>query len=508
MNPVRLRPFPGGLPLDGHKSESTRLPLLEAALPARLVFPLQGRHDSGLRPLVRPGERVRQGQPLTCGDDPRNPPVHASTSGSVRAIESLPLPCPSGSTGPCIVLDSDGEDEAVDYQGLADYRACPPEALRQRIHRAGIVGLGGAGFPTAVKADPHACIDTLILNGAECEPYISCDDTLLRRNPREVLEGARILRHLLGAQHCLVAVEADMPEALAALQAALNDATDIRIAAVPVLYPTGGERQLIRVLTGREVPSGGLPADIGVVCQNVATAQAVHAAVVHGRPLLERIVTVTGSGVRQPRNLLARIGTPIAGLIRQCGGYTNEAERLILGGPMMGFSLATDEVPLVKTANCILVAGRGEFGAGGETRPCIRCGACAEACPAGLLPQQLHWYGRAGQWQRVEEYRLAACIECGCCDLVCPSHIPLTRQFRTAKDKLAELERERQAADHARMRFEARRERLQKEQQERAEQARRRKENLDKIAAPEIRKAVERARAKRAGTVIDSGNDP
>jgi electron transport complex protein RnfC len=267
---------------------------------------------------------------------------------------------------------------------------------------------------------------------------------------------------------------------------------------VPAIYPTGGEKQLIRVLTGREVPRGGLPADIGVICQNVATAHAVHAAVVLGRPLLSRLVTVAGRGTRQPRNLLARIGTPIAELIRQCGGYSGEEERLIQGGPLMGHTLTTDAVPLLKTSNCILVAGRGELGVPRATRPCIRCGYCADVCPARLLPQQLHWFGRAGQWPKVAEYRVTDCIECACCDLVCPSHIPLTRQFRDFKDKLAELEAERQAAEHARMRYEARRERKLQEQRELAEQSRRRKESLGKVATPEIRRAVERAKAKRS----------
>jgi electron transport complex protein RnfC len=501
MNPFKLWNFHGGLHLDGHKQESTRLPLQTARVPERLIFPLQQRGGANARPLVAPGDRVLKGQVIAHDEDLRNPPIHASGSGVVTTIESRPLPHPSGLADLCIVIDTDGEDAETERQDLADYRQCSPEELRQRIHDAGIVGLGGAAFPTSIKIAPgQRRVDTLILNGAECEPYITCDDSLLRHYAREVLEGAQVLRHILDAERGLLALENDMPEAIAAVEQAQREGRfeGIDIARVPAIYPTGGERQLIRVLTGREVPSRGLPADIGVICQNVGTAAAVYAAVVRGTPLLSRIVTVTGRGVRQPRNLLARIGTPIADLVEQCGGYTDEAERLILGGPMMGFALPRDDLPIVKSANCILVAGRGEFV--GETRalPCIRCGACAEVCPVNLLPQQLYWYSRSDQLERASEYQLFDCIECGCCDVVCPSHIPLVRHFRAAKGKAIAKQREREKAEQARLRFEAREARKTQEQRERAEAARRKKENLDKAAAPEIRQAIERARQKRA----------
>jgi electron transport complex protein RnfC len=501
MSLFRLWNFHGGLELPGHKEESTRLLLRAARVPERLVFPLQQRNGRNADPQVAPGDRVLKGQLIADGDDPLNSPIHASTSGRVLSIETLPLPHPSGLADLCIVIGADGEDAAVEFEGLPDYRNCPPEELRHHIHRSGIVGLGGAAFPTAVKlATGSRPVDTLILNGTECEPYITCDDSLLRHRAAEVLRGAEILRHLLQAERVLVAIENDMPEAIAAAEKARQKTglESLALVRVPAIYPTGGEKQLIRVLTGREVPARGIPADVGVICQNVGTAAAVYRAVVRGEPLVSRIVTVTGRGVCRPRNLEVRLGTSIADLVAQCGGYTDEAERLILGGPMMGFALPRDDLPITKAANCILVAGRGETAGPKQPQPCIRCGACADACPVSLLPQQLYWYGRSDQIDRALEYRLFDCIECGCCDVVCPSHIPLVQHFRATKGKAAARQRERERADHARVRFEARQTRKEQEQRERAEAARRKKETLGKSAAPEIREAIERARQKRA----------
>jgi len=484
---LKLWAFNGGVHLDTHKEASSRAPLTHARLPQTLIYPLQQRGGREARPVVKVGQRVLKGQIIARDDHPMNPPIHAASSGVVQAIAERPLPHPSAVAAPCLIIDADGADEAVEYEGVADYTRLDPDALRVRIHEAGIVGLGGAAFPTAVKAAPgeRRPVDTLILNGAECEPYITCDDSLLRHRPADVLEGARILVHILGVSRCLLGIEDDMPEALAALRESLqaNDYPGIELVPVPAIYPTGGEKQLIQVLTGREVPAGGIPADIGVVCQNVATAAAIQRAIVHGEPLIERIVTVTGRGVAQPQNLLARIGTPLSDLIAQCGGYTPEARRLILGGPMMGLALPSDELPLVKAANCILVAGLDEVIGQKEAKACIRCGECAKACPVGLLPQQLYWYSRADDLDRTLDYQLPDCIECGCCDVVCPSHIPLVQYFRAAKSRVAARERDRQQADHARERFEARQARKEQEKREKAESARRKKELLSKVAA-------------------------
>ncbi len=475
----------GGVHLQTHKEESSLAKIKTADLPRELIYPLLLRNGQNANPLVAPGDRVLKGQVIAAGEGPMNPPLHASSSGRVRCIEPRPLPHPSGMTGTCIVIDADGADEAVEFQGVADYQQATPKELRERIHAAGIVGLGGAAFPTAVKADPGEgrAVDTLVLNGAECEPYITCDDSLLRYFPRDVLEGAKILMHILGVGRCLIGVEDDMPEAIAALEkaGAGGDYANIHVIPVPAIYPAGGEKQLIKVLTGREIPAGGIPADAGVICQNVATAAAVRGAIVTGEPLISRIVTVTGQGVRKPQNLLVRIGTPIAELVEQCGGYTESAQRLILGGPMMGVSLPSDDLPVVKAANCILVAGPGEVTGEKQAMPCIRCGECAKACPVNLLPQQLYWHCRSGALERAMDYCLSDCIECGCCDYVCPSHIPLVQYFRSTKGKVAAKDRERRQAEHARERYEVRQARKEREKMEKAESARRKKELLEKI---------------------------
>jgi electron transport complex protein RnfC len=479
----KLWPFTGGVHLPGHKQESSFAPLQVAPLPKALIYPLFMRNGQNAKLMVAVGERVLKGQ-VIAADGMMNPPVHAATSGWVRGIEQRPLPHPSGLAGECIVIDVDGLDESVEFQGSADYLAIKPADLRDKIHAAGLVGLGGAAFPTAVKINPakHLKIDTLVLNGAECEPYITCDDSLLRHFSHEVLGGANILLHILGINRCLLAVEDEMEYALAALEKAKSegDYNAITIVAVPTLYPTGGERQLVKALTGREIPSLGIPAEIGVVCQNVATAAAVHRAVIFGEPLISRIVTVTGQGVRRPQNLLARIGTPIAELVECCGGYADSARRLILGGPMMGFALPSDDLPITKAANCVLVAGEDEVACEKQAMPCIRCGACATACPVHLLPQQLYWHARADNLERVMDYQLPDCIECGCCDMVCPSHIPLVQHFRSAKSKVAAKQRERLQADHARLRYESRQGRKEREELEKSENAKRKKALLAK----------------------------
>lgn len=481
----KLWHFGGGVHLDTHKTESTGRPLRDAGLPEHLILPLQQRGTSTAKPVVAPGERALRGQVLALDENPLNPPIHASTSGIVKAIEDLPLPHPSGLPGPCLVVAVDGEDEGLAQEPMEDFRDLPAEELRRRIHEAGIVGLGGAAFPTAVKVAPGAGrrVDTLVLNGAECEPYITCDDSLMRHFPQDVLGGAEILLHILGAERCLLGIEDDMPEAIAALEAAKASGGHERIDIVPVpaVYPTGGEKQLIKVLTGREVPAGGIPADVGIVCQNVGTAAAIHRALVHGEPLTSRIVTVTGPGVRQPQNLMVRIGTPIAHLIAQCGGYTEQAQRLILGGPMMGLALPSDELPIIKAANCVLVAGTELVTGEKQALPCIRCGECAKACPVNLLPQQLYWYSRADNLDRAVEHHLSDCIECGCCDFVCPSHIPLVQYFRAAKAQVMARQRERDKAAHAKTRFEFREQRKEREKLEKAESARRKRELLERV---------------------------
>jgi electron transport complex protein RnfC len=479
-------------------------------VPKRLTLPLQQHIGKPAKPLVRVGERVLKGQLIAQPRGYISASLHASSSGIVTEIAELPVPHPSGLSAPCVVIETDGEDAWADLpEPIGDYLAADPGALRERIRWAGIVGLGGAAFPASVKLNPGYPVETLVLNGAECEPYITCDDMLMRERADTVIEGARILRHLLGTRECLIGIEDNKPEAIASMRLALAE-SDMRdctsVAVIPTLYPSGGEKQLIRILTGKEVPSHGLPAQIGVVCQNVATAAAVAEAVVGGRPMISRYVTVTGPGIAQPQNLEVRIGTEAAELIAQCGGYLGKVSRLVLGGPMMGFTLGSDAVPITKAANCLLALTPADSPNPGPALPCIRCGKCAEVCPARLLPQQLYWHARSKDLEKVQDYHLFDCIECGCCALVCPSHIPLVQYYRYAKTESWAREEEKRKAELARQRHEARQSRLDRQEQERKARLRQKAEVLqggggtarDDPKKAAIEAAVQRAAAKRA----------
>jgi electron transport complex protein RnfC len=412
-------------------------------------------------------------------------PLHAPTSGTVTQIIEQPVPHPSGLPATCIILKPDNKDEWIKLNDAEDYRHMDPSALRNRIRDAGIVGLGGAGFPSFIKLNPGArtAIDELIINAAECEPYISCDDMLMRERAVDVIQGARIMKHALQARRCLIGIEDNKPEAQDALADALAKLgiDDIDIISIPTIYPAGGEKQLIKVLTGKESPTHGLPLDIGVVCQNVATAAAVYQAVVHNKPLISRIVTLTGNGINRPGNYELLIGTPVGEWIEHSGGYHDSTNRLVMGGPMMGFTLGTDNIPIIKTSNCILALGQGESGTNKQTpMPCIRCGACMDVCPANLLPQQLYWQAFARDFDKIQDYNLFDCIECGCCSYVCPSQIPLVQYYRFAKTEIWAQERDKKKSDRARLRHEFRLDRLEREKREREERMRKKKAALKK----------------------------
>ncbi|HWP94118.1 MAG TPA: electron transport complex subunit RsxC [Gammaproteobacteria bacterium] len=497
----RLRNFPGGLALPENKEAATARPILPLPYSGELILALHQHAGEPAEPVVSAGARVLKGELLAKPSSYVSAAIHAPTSGIIRGIAERRVPHPAGRRAPCILLEPDGRDAMVDPEPVADWENADPARLRERVRDAGIVGLGGASFPSHVKLAPARPVELLILNGAECEPYISCDDMLMRERARDVVDGARIMLRALGAPRCTIAIEDNKPQAKAALRAALDAVGDERLelVLVPSIYPEGGERQLIQTLTGREVPSGGLPLDIGLVCHNVGTAAAVADAVLRGLPLIARIVTVAGGGVKEQRNVEALIGTPICDLVYACGGYTDAAERLIMGGPMMGFALQSDAIPIVKATNCILVAARDEIEVQKNPLPCIRCGECAAVCPASLLPQQLYWHARAGEWDRVVAYDLFDCIECGCCDYVCPSHIPLVSWFRHAKSEIRAQRAERARSDHARERFEARQERLQRAQAEREERLRRKQESLAADGRKaEIEAAIERAKARKS----------
>jgi len=463
---ARLFNFRGGVKPESHKNESSAAPIVKAPLPPRLVIPLRQSIRSTARCLVEPGQKVLKGEHIGEGEGPLGTSVHASTSGTVVEIASYPMAHASGLETLSVVIEPDGEDRWIDHAPF-DYRNVSRNVALAYLRNSGIVGMGGAGFPTHVKLGNGSGIDTLVINGAECEPWITCDDRLMRERAAEILSGATILRELIGARRVLVGIEDNKPEAIEAMRAAasgLNDA--LEIIAVPTLYPAGGEKQLIRVVTGIEIAQGKLGVEFGVQCFNVGTAQAVHRAIHHGEPLLSRIVTLTGN-VTHPGNYEVLLGTPVDALL-ELAGPKADTDRYIMGGPMMGIELRSLAVPVVKGTNCVISASPALFPPPPPELPCIRCGACARACPADLQPFELYWFSRAKNFGKTQEYHLFDCIECGCCAFVCPSRIPLVDYYRFAKSEIWARERDLKAADQARDRFEFRNYRQEREKEEKA----------------------------------------
>ena len=489
----------GGLRLQANKKESTAQPILEVPVPSQLILPIEQHVGQPAQPVVGIGDHVLKGQPVAEPDGELGAPIHASSSGTVVAIERWPVSRRRGDKAPCIVIECDGKDEPAPGTVDEDYKSLAPADLLLRILDGGIVGLGGAVFPTAQKLMQARTCETefLILNGVECEPYISCDDVLMRERAPAILSGAQVLMHALQLDACYVVVESDKPEAIARIGEVLADLNDSRIVLkqVPTIYPSGGEDQLVQLVTNRQVPSGGLPTDVGCIVQNVGTAAAVHDWILHNEPLISRITTISGDGVVSPVNIRARIGTPIAEVIEFAGGYTDNVKHLIIGGPMTGKSVSTDEVPLVKASNCVLAVTAAP--STGDELACVRCGDCAAVCPVQLLPQQLFWYACADDEEKLREFGLTDCIECGCCDLVCPSHIPLTADFRMAKGRIRELADEKSRADRARRRFEARNLRLEQEQHDREAELTRQKESAKRAGPAEIAEILKRKQQEK-----------
>jgi electron transport complex protein RnfC len=461
--------FHGGVKPQANKDDSTREPIAQAPLPPRLIVPLHQSIGGTPRPLVEVGSRVCKGERIGAADGNISAAVHAPTSGTVTAIAPHVMPHASGLPALCVTIEPDGEERWIERTPV-DWRALPAEEVRDILRDAGVVGLGGAVFPShlKLKSGRQGHTETLILNGAECEPFITCDDMLMRSRAATVLHGAGIMRHLLQARHVVVGIEDNKPHAISAMrEAALALGEPVEVVAVPTRYPAGGAKQLIRVLTGIEVPHGRRSTDYGVQCFNVATAGAIWRALEHGEPLLSRIVTIAGN-VEQPRNFEVLFGTPLDALLPLVQPRA-DTDRYIMGGPMMGFTLPGTTAPIVKATNCIIAASPSQFPPPPPEMPCIRCGECAKACPVDLQPFELYWFARSHNFGKCQEYALFDCIECGCCAYVCPSSIPLVDYYRFAKSEIWAREREKAAADQARNRFESRNERLEREKVEKAE---------------------------------------
>ncbi|MBL0625780.1 electron transport complex subunit RsxC [Aeromonas jandaei] len=482
--------FHGGIHPADNKLQSSQSPVEQAGLPPRLIIPVRQHAGAAGDLLVQVGDKVKKGQPLTRYARGRVVPVHASTSGTITEIANHTVAHPSGLDDLCVILTPDGEDEWGELDGKPDYWNLERGELLERIQQAGIAGLGGAVFPTHSKLDGRGQLtEILIVNGLECEPYITTDDRLMQQYADEIMDGIRVLKHLLKPKLTLIGVEDNKPDAITELTRHATD-EDVLVKTVPTKYPSGGAKQTIELLTGRQVPKGGRAVDIGIMVLNVATVFAIKRAIIDGEPLIERIVTLTGDSFKKPGNAWVRLGTPVRWLLQRFELQPEADQRVIMGGPMMGFTLPHAMVPVVKATNCLLAPTQAELPAPGPEQACIRCSACADACPASLLPQELYWYSKAKEYDKAEKLNLMDCIECGACAWVCPSEIPLVQYYKIAKDDIREARAEAEKAERAKQRFEAKQARFEREK-----------------AAREARHAEAAAQRRQAMTAAD-GEDP
>lgn len=434
---MRLPQVRGGIHPQYNKDRSGALMIRRAPIPKRLYLPLRQHAGADAIPIVNIGDKVLKGQLIAIPPSLISAPVHASSSGTVVDIAMVTAPHPSGLSAKSIIIETDGEDRWTELEIPDDPYSKSAEDLAEIVANAGIVGLGGAIFPASVKLKQGARheIKTLLVNGSECEPYLTCDDRIMREHAEEIVEGARLIRHILRAYRVVIAIENNKPEAIAAMQEASEPYGMIEVEVVPTRYPMGSAKQLIQEITGREVPAGGRSTEVGVLVHNVGTVLAIQQAIKYGRPLISRVITIAGGCVKSPRNVEALLGTPIKELFDFCGGLTKEPAKLVLGGPMMGVPLQTIDVPMIKGATGVLALADHEVPRS-ESSPCIRCGRCVNACPMGLLPLDMAAHARNDDLDGAQDYGLRDCILCGSCSYVCPAHIPLVQYFQYAKGEL------------------------------------------------------------------------
>ncbi|WP_233979445.1 electron transport complex subunit RsxC [Pectobacterium versatile] len=501
----RIWDFDGGIHPPEMKTQSSQIPLRQIPLPEQFIIPLKQHLGPEGEICVSVGDKVLRGQPLTRGKG-RTLPVHAPTSGTVNAIRQHTTAHPSGLSELSIIIVPDGDDRWCERQTFTDYRAQSIDTLLAHLHQAGIAGLGGAGFPTAAKLQGGMRgIETLIINGAECEPYITADDRLMQECAEEIIQGVEILSFLLQPKRILIGIEDNKPEAISALRLALGKRSDMQLRVIPTKYPSGGAKQLTKILTGKEVPFGKHSAAIGVLMQNVGTAFAIKRAVIDGEPLTERVVTLTGEALRQPGNVWARLGTPVRHLLKQGGFHVNKQPMVVMGGPLMGFTLPSLDVPIVKISNCLLAPSHAEMEPVAEEQSCIRCSKCADACPAGLLPQQLYWFSRGQEHEKARNHHLFDCIECGACAYVCPSNIPLVQYYRQEKAEIRAIDEEAQRAAQAKVRFDAKQARLEREKAARELRHKQAAAGVSTTDKDAVQAALERVRRKQnAATEVGS----
>ena len=457
--------FHGGVRLPEHKAQSNQLPIGQLPLPDQLVLPL--RQHIGIMPKVRVavGDHVLKGQLIAEAEGSVSAAIHAPTSGTIAAIADAVLPHPSGLPDRCITITPDGNDTWIERHPQ-DWRKGDVNTLVNSLRLSGIVGLGGAAFPTQIKLrSTRSPIHTLVINAAECEPYITCDDMLMRERYDQVVHGIEVAQRLLGAKNIMIGIEDNKPEAVKAMQAAVEN-TDIQVKVVPTVYPSGDARRLVYLVLGKEVPQNKRSTEFGVQVFNVATVLALYRYFEFGEPAISRIVSMTGN-VNQAQNFEVLFGTPLRHLVKAAGGAKADTSHYIMGGPMMGFNLPSEDVPITKSANCIIAASSTLFEPPPPSMPCIRCSRCADACPVSLQPQELYWFAKSDNFEKAQDYNLFDCIECGACSYVCPSDIPLVQYYRYAKSEVIALDKAQEAADLARERNEFRLARIEREKQER-----------------------------------------
>ena len=524
INQGKFWHFHGGIHPPEQKAITSGKPIKHLSLPKQLVLPLQQHIGRQGDLLVEVGDKVLKGQALTKSSNPMAVPVHAPTSGTITAIKKSVIAHPSGLSELCLFIDVDGEDTWKKRNICQDFTQLSHQEIIKKIADAGIAGMGGAGFPTHIKVDTKPDINFLIINAAECEPYITADDLLMREQSEAIVDGIKILEQLLNPAFILIGIEDNKPQAIKALQQATQHNEKIKVCVLPTKYPTGGEKQLIKILTGKEINSGTLPINSGIVVQNVATCFAISDAVINDIPLIRRVVTLTGNALSKPQNYWALLGTQVSYLLDQAGFVSEANEEIstsntlkssppvIMGGPLMGFSILNEQVPIVKTSNCILAPSKVEmpsaFDNNSNEVECIRCGQCADVCPSQLLPQEMQWSAKAKDQQQLMKLNLFDCIDCGACAYVCPSQIPLVQYYRVAKAEIRQQQQLDIKSEKAKARFEARKLRLEQEKIARQEKhekaAAARKATMNKktadggTASSAVAAALARVKAKKA----------